>query len=741
MVCLFFSICVACLIRLAGFPSFPPEAVRLEGMEGRPAVIQGRVVNKQTKQNKLILYLSDVTFCDEQISNQIKARGAVCYLNPIEKTQHEPNMGSRVRVAGETESFQGALNPGEFDYRSYMLLEGYDFFLNSGTVLWNDNNNTVNEFLYRIRKRLEGVLENSLPSGEAGIMKAMLLGNKEGLEPESKELYRINGIAHILAISGLHISLLGMGLFRILNRCGLPLKITVPICIVFLFLYGQMTGMSSSAFRAVIMFTLQLSARFLLRSYDMLTAVSVAAAIVTAVAPLSLFQTGFQLSFGAVLGIALITPRFPRISFGPGRAFLASLSVQLMTLPVLLTSYYEFPLYSLLLNLIIIPLMSVAAGSGLLAILLGLFFPAAGCAAALPALCVLKLYEFLCIGICHMPFYTFIVGCPEPWKAVVYYFLLGLGIAVAGKRKDQKKKGISGGQKIAFVLWGSAVMLLFTAAPPGKLQISILDVGQGDAICIRAPDGTTILVDGGSSSKKNVGTKSLLPWLKYQGIKTVDYIFLSHMDEDHISGIEELMLKQEERTCGVNFLRLVVPPSAKDEEAWKRISAAAARGKTKLYEMKRFDRIEAAGLTIACLYPETAEAKVKGNAGSMVLSLTYGEFDMLLTGDLEGEGEKALCQYLSQLEQSGKGKDYEVLKVAHHGSKNSTQTELLSLLRAEIALISCGKDNRYGHPHRETTDRLKQAGMEWCATMGEGALMIETDGRAFSLGRFTGRRG
>ena len=249
--------------------------------------------------------------------------------------------------------------------------------------------------------------------------------------------------------------------------------------------------------------------------------------------------------------------------------------------------------------------------------------------------------------------------------------------------------------------------------------MTVLDVGQGDSIHIRGESGE-YLVDGGSSDVSSVGTYRIEPYLLSNAADTLNYVFVTHGDEDHISGIVELL---EGQKLGVHIKTLVLPPEEYCEEKLLGLTRTAEKNGTRVVTMSAGDALEEG---ITCLGPEKGAGISPGNEASLVLSLTYGNFDMLLTGDVEGKGEDALVE-------SGRLRKYDVLKAAHHGSKNSSLEPFLETVKPSVTLISAGVDNRYGHPHEETLKRLEAAGSRVYSTQENGAVRIWTDGENMKI--------
>ncbi len=264
-----------------------------------------------------------------------------------------------------------------------------------------------------------------------------------------------------------------------------------------------------------------------------------------------------------------------------------------------------------------------------------------------------------------------------------------------------------------------APILLIIQPYHGEIKISMIDVGQGDCFFIEGPEGGTYLVDGGSSDCFSVGKYRIESYLQSIGVDTLDYVLVSHGDIDHLSGVEELLKNQ---TLGIKIKTLVLCRDKFWDEKIRSLAALAYENGTDIMMIHTQDTISEGKMTITCLAPLAEQDLEIGNASSMVLDINYGTFDMLFTGDVEGKGEELLTEYLKTSEKS-----YEILKVAHHGSKNSTSDQFLMtspLKDTKIALISAGVDSAYGHPHQETIQRLLNHGCKIYQTPLNGGVFL-----------------
>lgn len=270
------------------------------------------------------------------------------------------------------------------------------------------------------------------------------------------------------------------------------------------------------------------------------------------------------------------------------------------------------------------------------------------------------------------------------------------------------------------------VLYVFMLIPPqnDRFNICFLDVGQGDCIIIKNDNGKVYMIDGGSSDKDSVGKYIITPYLKYYGIEKIDYCIMTHSDSDHISGIIEIFeQKNADRITIDNFL-LPNPDNELKDEAYYQILRLAKNHCNKVRYVKTYDKIIDGDMTMTCVHPDNGCKTDSANAYSAVLSIVHKNNSILLTGDLEKDGEDKVLDILNSDFENFPQK-YTLLKAAHHGSKNSTTEAFLRRTMPEKTIISCGKNNRYGHPHSELLKKLEYIETKIYRTDVEGALDFE----------------
>lgn len=654
-----------------------------------------------------------------------KEETVLCYLK---EDSPLPRVGSAVRVEGKAVPFSAATNPGEFDYRAYQNARGCILSLRDAAVLEESGTfDRAGQFLFELRSRTAYFFTRVLGAEDGALACAMVLGEKKGLDQEIKSLYQEAGISHLLAISGLHISMIGLGLLAALKKMRLPPALCALTSAAVLWAYAAMVGMSVSTRRAAFMFTLMLAAGLAGRTADTLTSLTLAAFWILTAQPALAADAGFQLSFSAVAGIAAVVPvlrergpqppgrdagRLRRTAAALRDSALTSFGVTLSMLPFLLFHYFEWNPWSVLANLAVIPLMSVLLFFLLLLAALGLcpmgFWPvrAAVSVAVLPVKGILFLYRTICEGIAALPFGRLRTGAPEKWQTAVFaaglFLLIWLGTRVRPP-----------------VRAAAAALLtaVFLIRIPDGLHITMLDVGQGECVCLESPDRKFWLLDAGSTSNGSAGRYQIVPFLKYRGADGLEGIFVSHWDEDHVSALEDVF--QWAKDARLTIGGLYLPDTALRDESLENLLALAGRYEIPVKRIGAGASMRAGNLKLTCLHPVSGQTADDRNYVSAVLRLEYGSFSALFTGDLETQGEQWLVDTYGE-----SVLDSTLLDAGHHGAKNASCDRFLEAVSPRAILITCGRNNRYGHPAPEMLERAEKAGIPCYITARSGALSV-----------------
>ena len=756
--------------------------------EGQSVRLAGKINRVEEKTNCFYYYLTDCSV--EQSDHLMPCNDVLAYVS-----SDDYSVGQILILQGTISLFDEATNEGQFDSRAFYRSQKIDF------GVWVDSVERVEGKSDRFRVWLSRVrVELGIPlsryADDDGVLSAMLLGDKTSLDSEIRSLYQKSGIAHVLAISGLHISLLGMALYRLLrHRCGLTYLWAGIVAASFLVAYTLMTGNAVSARRATGMLIVYLVADLLGRSYDMLSALSLIVILLLWENPFLVTNSGFQFSVAAVVGIGVgqcvLVPRVGSWKVVYGRrkkqddvvrcdaakcdvakrdaakcdaakcdaerirmqnlvdwmkrrmdkclpGMMISLSIQFFTLPLVAYYYYEIPVYAILLNIPVLALIPYVLGLAVFGSLTGQIAFLQPLSFALCRVCgwVLHGYRWLCDASLLLPGARMITGKPSEVRVVVYYGLLGAFYYVlwCGMKKKQRQMCTKGAQaekqewirrRFGFGLGLVLVLLLTFLFVRGKpeFELDILDVGQGDAIYLCASDGTNFMIDGGSTDVKKVGTYRILPFLKAKAIRKVDYWFVSHTDEDHISGLVEVM------ESGYAVGTLVLAEAQKEDEKAHRLAELAQKNGIRVCYMKAGDvlgtrkedvvneRNRAETFRIECLYPTNNNDSEDVNDRCLVLYYEDENFSAFFGGDISSEVEE-------QLVSAGKCRQTDVLKASHHGSKYSNSDVLLHALHPRLTIASAGKKNRYGHPSPEAIARVGESGSAFYSTIDYGRIRV-----------------
>ncbi|MBE5955559.1 MAG: DNA internalization-related competence protein ComEC/Rec2 [Lachnospiraceae bacterium] len=687
----------------------------------RKCIIEGQVDNMIEKE-----YSCSVVIDRLQINGSRQGGKLLIYLD------EKPNgpIGSYMKVKGRIDSFPYPANPGGFHQKSYeegrgvlaVVKEAELVEVRFGSFLIKDG-------LYKIRQKAIDYIRKHMKEEYSGIGIAMAYGEKDYLTEEQKQLYEFGGISHVLAVSGLHMSLLGAGIYKLLRKAGLGYAISVTASFPCILLYAIMSGMSSSCLRAAIMLCIYLIAELKGYYYDLPSALSFAALWLLYEIPARLFDSGFLLSFGAMISVGIICPfLFSVFQYKTGHNRLRDSMITggliiVFTLPLSLYFFYGFSVAGFLLNLVVIPLMTFlvpllfAGGMGCFFLVLE---PLVHIGIRLSEW-ILKLYDILCQTAQKFPLSYLQAGYRGPLFALAYYLFLCCGILVFYLIfKKWKKKAYF---MIPVMLFCGSVFVHCTGR--NDCFLTMLDVGQGDGILYHTEYGEVCMIDGGSTSERNIGQYVIRPALEYYGIQHVDYWFLSHMDEDHVSGLKELL------KSGYPVNHLILPIRKEKSDKQLELEELARINNTKLFYIKQGDKVKLKDSIFYCVYPKNNNTGDE-NQNSMVLLLNTRHQQILLTGDVEKEGENEMIRHLKRYSMD---KDKEqILKVGHHGSANGTKEELLKTFVPDAALISCEAENHYGHPAKETVQRIQKSGSKIFYTMYHGAVEIRLGKETSYLG-------
>jgi competence protein ComEC len=629
-------------------------------------------------------------------------------------------VGLACKVSGNLQIPPTAKNPNAFNYKEYLNHNKIFWILEIKQLFLSDCINRVNSLpllLLKIREMGTNYLLKHFPEKTASIAVALIFGDRAFIDHDILESYQRLGIIHLLAISGLHVGLLAGMFFLAGIRAGITREKMTSVLILILPGYALITGAAPSVIRAVFMMLLVLFARKLKLTVLIIDVFSIVFIIYLFISPYILFNAGFQLSFAVSLSLILSAPLILKRFSSPFAIILAvSFICQIAAIPILLWHFFEVSIISVFANLIFVPMFS----SLVLPVILILFFFHLLMGGKFAFLLIpfdkfINLIDYLAEKLSGIPHTSLVLGRPSVLVLLLYVFIIPAFFSSWETAKGKKPFLLS------CLLPLLAVMIhFFTTAISPNGEVTFIDVGQGDSILVKLPYGKgNYLIDTGGTVRfqteewkmrndpYEVGKDTVVPFLKSKGISTIDKLILTHGDMDHIGGaaavIDEIRVKA-----------VILPIASEISEFEQELIHKAKKSNSKVLYSKAGDRWTEGESLFQILSPPEG-VKIERNDGSIVLYAKLGGLSWLFTGDLEAEGEKRLVQTYPNLK-------INVLKAGHHGSKTSSTDRFLSSVLPQIAIISAGENNRYGHPHTDVISRLASRNIRILRTDEHGAV-------------------
>ncbi len=689
-------------------------------------VVSGTLERRDLKNGTQILTLGDAAVKGYYENIERSGGGCRIYTDISENIK----CGTVIRVYGRFYFVEEPSNPGEYDPVPKSLRENIHANIYAGQVWILGNENTqkavyvLKELLCIWRTALEESLLEIFGEADGGIMIAMITGDRDYETNETKDLYKGAGISHILAVSGLHVSILCLGLWRILKKSILGKRGATFVTFIFILFFIVFTGAPVSAVRAGIMCSVLLLGKLVRKHYDMPSGIALSGIVILMFWPMALSDPSFILSFTAIIGVFFAMEADIPVLFGT--------FVTIFTMPVTAFFFFEIPTFAFLANAVVIPLAAPLLGVGITAGLLGCLSPVLGKVAGGGAVLILKVFEKISFFTSNLPFSRILTGKPEVWEIIIIYGAIIAGFGALVLRKDKNMKNKMRTRGVTSVSLFALVILLSLTHP--KREMAFLSVGQGDC-AVYISNGDSVLFDCGSTSKSGAGLYVLSPYMRSKGIILIGEATVSHTDADHINGITEILENMNvyknrfdyamRYNGNIGIRKLILPKVREQGEAYLELLVLAKTKNVEVEFLEAGDEIELRDKDsrLICLWPN--EAEDSRNETSMVFLLDTPSFRAYMTGDAGTEAEretvKALPDILSRSEAT---KKMTVLKVGHHGSRTSTSEEFLNLIQPDLAVISCGRNNIYGHPHREVLAILEDAGVTVHRTDKDGAVVV-----------------
>ncbi len=638
--------------------------------------------------------------------------------------------GNKINGYGRLEQPEQARNPGGFDYESYLMSRGKHLVLYPRYLEVSDTRFHPLRFGAMISHRMKDTYIRGLPSDVYPWIIGMTLGDLSYLDETSRGVLDGAGARHLVAVSGLHVSIVAMGLYSLLLAAGVKKKLCVGLALMVLFMYASASGMSPSVMRASFMITLVLIAKLFGTRVHPLAALLAASVLLISFSPYLVYNVGFQLSVMATLSIIILYPKLSRISedkvsekgmvaylFEPIKvAFSALVGI----LPLLLYHFGWLSFGSLLIApavaFVMGPLLFMAILYGVVGVIL----------TPLTLLISIMTHYLILVMELASSISPQLSGHWSVLEVTAYYGVI-VGVTYL-KRFPLVIRPVR--WALVGILLSFFVLVFSCFYPylkPDQLIVYYLDVGQGDAIAIFTPGGKTILVDGGGVPEerglRDPGESVLMPFFRHYGIDTIDLVFVTHHHTDHIGGLTYVF-------DHMNVSLVMLPDLAHDTREYYNLMGAIADENipTMVVREPRTVLIDEE-VVLEIMHPTSpylVGTRCDLNNNSIVFRLVWGEISLLFTGDLEQEGELRVLKGEHEVESL-------VLKVGHHGSRSSTTDKFLSEVDPVVAVIPVGRNNIYGHPADEVIQRLKAQQVHIFRTDLHGAVKLKSDGETLEL--------
>ena len=624
--------------------------------------------------------------------------------------------------------------PGAFDYPGYLATQG--IFLEGWSrepveVIPGSRGSPWLTGIFRLRARLLTRLDGALPPLQAGLLKALVLGDRSGLTPEMNQAFLASGTYHILAISGLNVSLLAGALFGLLRVLRASPRVAALLAAALVTGYAGLAGAGASVVRAAVMADAFLLAVVLDRRADLLNSLALSALLLLWWNPRYLADVGFQLTFLATLGIVLVVPRcdralgsLPRWLRWPLASVTMTLAASLMTLPILAQAFNRVAPVGILANLPIVPLSGLITGCGTAASAALAAVPGGvpelnrGCGWLAEVLFATARW------FAALPWSTVTVYTPTAGMLAAYYAAVACGlVALLGRRRRWRLALAGAGCACLLALAVQLAVRLEGPRDPGRIRLTMLDVGQAEAILVELPGHHRILVDAGGVSPGgfDLGARVVTPFLLHEWIGALDALVLTHPEADHIAGAVSIL-----RSFPVAEVWSGDAPETSVDFLWVQEVLRRQRIPHRIVSWAS-PSVRWGEAAVEVLHPRprrpmppplAAGGSERSNEASVVLGISLGGQTALLTGDIGRLGEETLVA-------RGRSLRAQVLKVAHHGSRTSSSPAFLDAVRPEVALVSAGRHNRFRHPHPEVVARLQDRGAQLLRTDLDGAITLE----------------
>lgn len=630
------------------------------------------------------------------------------------------NQGSQIEGTGKIILPSPARNTGGFNYKQYLASQNIyctiKIMPDDITAAGRSKLNPFIAFSLYLRNNIISIIDSSLPYEEAGLLKGIVIGERSGLSERIEQNFNTSGLTHLLCVSGANIAYIAGACIFLFSTLKIKTRYANVATIFVLILFTYITGCSPSVVRAAIMGIMLLLAGIFERKSDVLTSISAACLLILLYNPLAIYDIGFQLSFAGTIGIVLFYKSLTHyLRFLPkliNEVLSVSLAAQLTVDPLIAFYFNKISIIALVSNLIVVPITGAVT-------ILGFIMSITGQIALIAAKLTGGLtYFFLAFMIwvsditSHIPFAIIQVITPSLLLIILYYIFLYILLWYI----PQKHPSPSFYRVLYTSLVISIACWFIIASLPQPLQVSFVDVGQGDCNFIKTPHGKACLIDGGGTYPGSLAgfdpSSTVIPFILDSGVSSIDLAILSHAHGDHIQGLIKVVEL-------LNVKKLVIGPQFESNADLSTLLSLCEKKKVQVIQVSRGDTFNLDEIEFRVIHPSvrnhfTEESSLNNN--SLVLMLTYENTRVLFTGDIQTQAEQEIINLNTDI-------SADVLKVGHHGSPGSTSQSFLEKVSPSVCVISVGKNN-FGHPSKTVIDKIHSIKSKLFRTDQNGGINV-----------------
>lgn len=686
---------------------------------GDTVQINAEITDTPVVTDKTVSFVAQVTSIDRN-GKRVLCEGKMRFSHFIQtgttiEELNIPYLGAEISVAGKITVPNGAMNTGGFDYSRY--LKGENIFFQCEISLDDleiiDYVDRPEHIWQKFRRKCISIFDEAFPSEEGGVLKAFVLGDKSSLSDEIGESFSASGLSHILAVSGLHVSVFSRTIGRILalfRKSKRKQMIASSIAGIFFVLF---TGASVSAIRAGIMCVVAYFAKLIYRKADSLSVLAVVAAVFCVINPHVVYDASFILSFSATAGILMLTDSVAFL-FKPITTKLdrekwlhcviatginivcVGIAAQIFVTPLLVYMFNGFSVMSVIATVVINPLLSPMLLGGVVFTALSFVNTAVASPVGIAISLLSKIVIYVADLFGSFAFSKVIFGVITPFLLLMYASFVVTGIFAI------RKKWMHFATALVCTTCLLITYLVSTLVNYNIVQVSFINVGNGDCALIKAPGDCDILIDAGGSAKSETsGEYIIAPYLIKNGVNDIEYVVLSHTHADHVNGLLGLFDIME-------IGHIIMPYNAENTEEAEKILKKAKEYNIPITYFIHGDVLYVNDdIKITAITPDAKQYLISKDANDSCLTvrLDYGETSFLFTGDITSDIEGYILDCYPEMLEA------DVLKVAHHGSDSSSCQGFIDAVSPQYSYIPVG-ENSYGHPSQEVIERLLESGSQ-----------------------------